>query len=97
MRELLRERGIDIHDATQFVGGLHDTTRDEIIFFDENVLSSVNLQNHCKHEVVFAKALDYNAKERSRRFASIDSRLSPEAVHEKYEHVPFHCLNPGRN
>lgn len=83
VRELLRERGIDIHDATQFVGGLHDTTRDEIIFFEENVLSSVNLQNHCKHEVVFAKALDYNAKERSRRFASIDSRLSPEAVHEK--------------
>ncbi|MFM8913484.1 MAG: YbcC family protein [Flammeovirgaceae bacterium] len=83
VREILRGRGIDIPDTTQFVGGLHDTTRDEIVFFDENILSPINLQNHNKNEVIFAKALDHNAKERSRRFASIDSHLNPEAIHEK--------------
>ena len=34
VREILKTRGIEIPTTTQFVGGLHDTTRDEVIFFD---------------------------------------------------------------
>ncbi len=83
VREILKTRGIDIPEATQFLGGLHDTTRDEIIFFDENSLSKKNLELHNKNEVTFAKALDYNAKERSRRFESIDSHLTPAQIHDK--------------
>ncbi len=83
VREVLRTRGIDIPEATQFLGGLHDTTRDEIIFFDENSLSKKNLESHNKNEVTFAKALDFNAKERSRRFESIDSHLTPAQIHDK--------------
>lgn len=83
VREVLKKRGIDIPEATQFLGALHDTTRDEIVFFDENSLSNRNLELHTKNEVTFAKALDFNAKERSRRFESIDSRLSPSLIHEK--------------
>lgn len=83
VRGILRGRGIDIPADTQFLGGLHDTTRDEIIFFDENALSKKNLEAHNKNEEIFAKALDLNAKERSRRFVSIDSHLTPKNIHEK--------------
>ena len=83
VRAILETRGISIPAKTQFVGGLHDTTRDEIMFFDENSLTSENSEGHSKNEVIFANALDHNSKERSRRFESIDSRLSPEKIHAK--------------
>lgn len=34
IREVLNERGVSIPEATHFVGGLHNTTTDEISFFD---------------------------------------------------------------
>ncbi len=83
VRAILGDRGIVIPAETQFIGGLHDTTRDEIVFFDENDLSSKNLESHNTNEIVFEKALNFNAKERSRRFESIDTTLSPEKIHEK--------------
>jgi uncharacterized protein YbcC (UPF0753/DUF2309 family) len=83
VRALLSVRGLDIPAKTQFVGGLHDTTRDEIIFFDENSLTADNREIHTKNEVIFATALDFNAKERSRRFESIDTKGSPEKIHEQ--------------
>jgi uncharacterized protein YbcC (UPF0753/DUF2309 family) len=83
VREILRSRDLYIPDETQFVGGLHDTARDEIVFFDESSLDSQNTEFHKKNEAVFLKALDYNSKERSRRFMSIDTKLSPEKIHEK--------------
>lgn len=83
VRALLSTRGITIPAATQFVGALHDTTRDEIAFYDESSLSTVNLTSHQAHEAIFSQALDYNAKERSRRFASIDTHLSAAKIHEK--------------
>ncbi len=47
----LRRKGIDIPKETQFIGGLHDTTRDDIDFFDEASLSPANLgEAHRKNE-----------------------------------------------
>jgi len=83
VRELLRARGVDIPATTQFVGGLHDTTRDEVMFFDEHLLATDNRAGHQANEATFAKALDMNAKERSRRFESIDTRLTPQAIHQQ--------------
>jgi hypothetical protein len=83
VRNILTSRGIEIPDTTQFVGALHDTTRDEILFFDEASLSDENKLKHTRHEQLFVVALDHNAKERSRRFEIINSSLSPDAVHEK--------------
>lgn len=81
VRALLADKGLVIPEATQFVGGLHDTTRDDVVFFDEDSLSPVNLSVHQKNEAVFAQTLDFNAKERSRRFVSIDTHRSPEKIH----------------
>jgi uncharacterized protein YbcC (UPF0753/DUF2309 family) len=82
VRKILSERGVSIPAETQFVGGLHDTTRDEILFFDESSLSPKNAESHKKNEASFERALDLNAKERSRRFVSINTHRTPEAIHE---------------
>jgi uncharacterized protein YbcC (UPF0753/DUF2309 family) len=83
VRAILKTQGIDIPESTQFVGALHDTTRDEIAFYDIDILSEENQIKHAKNELLFAKGLDFNAKERSRRFESIDTKLSAEEIHEK--------------
>lgn len=83
VRALLREKGIEIPETTQFVGALHDTTRDEIVFYDEDSLNADNAAVHLKHEATFHKALDLNAKERSRRFESIDTNMSAADIHKQ--------------
>lgn len=83
VRELLTQKGILIPDSTQFLGGLHDTSRDEIGFYDEDILSNSNATLHKKNGDVFSKALDSNAKERSRRLVSIDTNLSAQKIHEQ--------------
>jgi uncharacterized protein YbcC (UPF0753/DUF2309 family) len=83
VRKVLSSKGIVIPSETSFIGGLHDTTVDDIVFYDEDLLSPENLKRHDKNRLAFAKALDDNSKERSRRFMSIDTRQSPQKIHEK--------------
>jgi len=45
------------------------------------LLSESNALSHKNNVHTFEHALDFNAKERSRRFESIDSTLSPETIH----------------
>ncbi len=75
VRAILADKGITLPDATQFVGGLHDTAADEIRYYDEQLLTAGNAARHGKNKAAFEKALDLNAKERSRRFASISSKM----------------------
>lgn len=83
VRQLLRERGIDIPEKTRFVGALHDTTRDDIVYFDEEGLGETGLRLHLKYAECFDIALDLNAQERSRRLESVHTGDSPEKIHEK--------------
>lgn len=82
VREVLSTRGIEIPATTRFVGGLHDTTRDEVVFFDEETLSQELAEAHKRNVLVFHTALDLNAKERSRRFEMVNSKLSINKVHD---------------
>lgn len=82
VREILAQRDVAIPSTTQFVGGLHDTTRDEIVFFDEHALTTENKTQHEANNKTFEVALDLNAKERSRRFVSVDTHLPATVVHE---------------
>ncbi|HEU5187418.1 MAG TPA: putative inorganic carbon transporter subunit DabA, partial [Candidatus Saccharimonadales bacterium] len=74
VRELLKARGLAIPDTTQFVGALHDTASDEIMFYDQTALTQENKEKHDKNVHLFEAALDLDAKERSRRFMSISTK-----------------------
>lgn len=83
VREILNERGIQIPVKTQFMGGLFDTTRDEMEFYDLESLSINNTSLHLKNVVLIEEALDNNAKERSRRFLLHDSKAPAAKVHQE--------------
>ena len=83
VRENLKQRGIVIPENTQFVGALHETTRDEMEFYDLDKLNLENSKLHKNFAQIFDKALALNAKERSRRFILIDSHGQPEEIHQK--------------
>ena len=71
-----------VFTLTQFVGGIHDTSRDEFLFFDEEKLTEVNHLSHLINLKIFDEALEMNAKERSRRFNSINSKQSAQDIHK---------------
>lgn len=83
VRLRLIDMGLNIPATTQFIGGLHDTTRDEIKFFDEDVLNEKNAIAHAGRKTLFEQALDLDAKERSRRFALSQTKGSAKKVHDK--------------
>ncbi len=80
VRARLHAKGIDIPAETQFVGGMHDTAADEMGYFDVRLLTAENFGLHRKNAAAFEKALDLNAKERSRRFASINSKMRIDKI-----------------
>lgn len=94
VRLRLQSKGIVLSEHTRFIGGLHDTTRDDILFFDEGKLSSKHLALHREYQTVFSKALNNNAKERSRRFKSINTKLSAEQIHVKVQERSVSLFQP---
>ncbi|MFM2017088.1 MAG: hypothetical protein RL007_744 [Bacteroidota bacterium] len=74
VRKNLATAGIVIPDSIQFLGGMHDTAADKMEFYDENILNAENKILHKRNIDSFEQALDLNAKERSRRFASINTK-----------------------
>lgn len=83
VRASLNQKGIVVPEETQFVGALHDTAADQMEFYDELVLTQQNAQQHKANIELFEKALDLNAKERSRRFASINTKKSLQHVRKE--------------
>jgi len=81
VRALLSNKGIQIQESTQFVGALHDTTRDEAEYYDLDILNLTNEINHSKNVQNIDKALERNAKERARRFFLINTKQAATKVH----------------
>lgn len=94
VRKLLENEGIFIPAETRFIGGLHDTTRDDIIFYDEKSLTKEQLALHKTNQVKFNKALDMNAKERSRRLVSVNTSSNAAQVHEKIRERSVSLFEP---
>ena len=80
VRARLRERGIHIPASTWFLGGLHNTTTDEVVLYDtEDVPQTLRGDlDGFRRAMDTARAL--SAHERCRRFESAPSRLSPQAA-----------------
>ncbi|BBL75848.1 YbcC family protein [Methylomagnum ishizawai] len=81
VRGLLRERGIDIPDATRFVAALHNTSRDEIQYFDQHTWER-EPQGWAAFRATMAEALRRNAHERCRWFELGPQGADPELSHQ---------------
>jgi uncharacterized protein len=93
VRLILKEKGIEIPKNTQFIGALHDTTRDEIDFY----LQEISAENMVLHELnvkTFNQALEQNALERSRRFASITDKTDAKKVHRQVKNRSVSLFEP---
>ena len=90
----LKNQGIIIPNATQFIGALHDTASDEIEFYDLDTLETENKNRHIKNAQTFENALDLNAKERSRRFASIDTKNEIKKVRKAIKQRSVSLFEP---
>lgn len=81
VRTLLRERGLEIPDTTHFLGALHDTTRDEMQYYDLNALPESHRGRFEELRDHFERAVALNAKERCGRFATLSPKIDPrEAI-----------------
>ncbi|MGB3006533.1 MAG: DUF2309 domain-containing protein [Chitinophagaceae bacterium] len=80
VREVLATKGIIIPHTTQFIGSMHDTAADVWGYYDEEILNPENAKQHLINIQHFETALNLNAKERSRRFASINTKQELEQV-----------------
>lgn len=94
IREGLKQRGITIPASTKFLGGLHDTTRDEVAFFDTDVLDATQRKMHEANLVVFNKSLQKNAKERSRRFLLVNTKMDEKRLHQKVKRRSVSLFEP---
>ncbi|CAD6878375.1 Hypothetical transmembrane protein coupled to NADH-ubiquinone oxidoreductase chain 5 homolog [Methylomonas albis] len=81
VREILRERGVVIPDSTHFVPALHNTSRDEISYFDQQELDKDT--RHALHSFQHSMqhALQRNARERCRWFELGPKSHSNENAH----------------
>ena len=94
VRKILAERGLYIPEKTQFVGALHDTAQDLMVYYDIATLSEENRPKHLINQETFEKALKLNAKERSRRFMSVDTTQSLEKIHQAVQSRSFSLFEP---
>ena len=94
VRGLLSDRGLKIPNSTQFLGGMHDTASDEVAFYDVNILTEVNLAIHKDNVKKIEIALDDNAVERARRFASIDIKKGVKHVRQAIKHRSVSYFEP---
>lgn len=94
VRKILAERGIHIPSETQFIGGLHDTAQDLMVYYDIVQLTEKNQEKHLKNQAVFDRALALNAKERSRRFMSVDTKQAAKHVHKAVQTRSFSLFEP---
>lgn len=76
VRELVKEKGIDIPKNTVFVGGYHDTCTDEVKFFDTENLSLKHTLLLDEFVKSISSATAKNAQERCKKFALVSPRIS---------------------
>jgi len=94
VRSRLAEKGIVIPETTQFVGCMHDTAADVMAYYDEDVLTPENANAHLLNIQNFETALNLNAKERSRRFASINTKQELEQVRKAIHNRSVSLFEP---
>lgn len=94
VRALLQTRGLTIPASTFFVGAMHDTTRDEIEFYDEESIPLDLRAQHRENINTYHTALELNAHERSYRFKTVNSKSSLARVHQRIKKRSVSLFEP---
>ncbi len=94
VRESLAVNGISIPAQTLFLGCMHDTAADEMGYYDEQQLNKEQALQHDCNKLAFENALDLNAKERSRRFASINTKEELQKVRKEIKNRSVSLFEP---
>jgi len=103
VRSILAERGISIPDSTQFVAAMHNTSRDEITYFDLPGKGKPSVPGLHAFQQIMTKALQRNARERCRWFElgpkSPDNQMAHEHVRARASSIfePRPELNHSNN
>jgi uncharacterized protein YbcC (UPF0753/DUF2309 family) len=77
VRDAVRKRGIDIPTDTWFVGALHDTASDAVVYYDLDALPAAQAESFDEAAEALERARRENALERARRFDTAALTLSP--------------------
>lgn len=94
VRTLLLANGVHIPDDTHFVGALHDTTRDEMEYYDEAGIPASLQEQHRRNKASFLQALEHNACERARRFDLIHSHAALARIHARVKRRSVSLFEP---
>lgn len=85
VREILRGRHLDIPDEVHFIGGLHNTCNDTLIYFDLDLLPESHQADFEFAKEQLDETCERNAHERCRRFQSAPLDQSFAAAHRHVE------------
>lgn len=83
VRAALKAQQIVVPGHTHFVPVLHDTCRDEFVYYDLDQLPETLMTQLRTDQAIFEKALDANAVERSRRFITLNKSANQQEQHQK--------------
>lgn len=81
VRDILQERGIVIPRETVFIAAMHNTSRDEITYYDESP-ETLAIPELSAFKVSMQLALEHNANERCRWFQLGPQMHTDEASHQ---------------
>ena len=82
VRKILYARGIEIPGGTRFVAALHNTSRDEITYFDNHLLEQNPAEGLPIFQKVMETALQRNARERCRWFELAPNTNTVDKAHD---------------
>lgn len=74
VREILSQKGLHIPDSTHFIGVLHDTCKDEMVYYDVELIPEALKSRFDLDTKKFEEALKFNTVERSRRFNTLKTK-----------------------
>ncbi len=73
---------------------MHDTSRDEFVFYDEHILNEAQVNAYKEHQEVFNKALEINSKERARKFSTLNPKLDSDKTHKQVKRRTVSLFEP---
>ncbi len=94
VRDRLRARGLDVPDDTRFLAGKHNTTTDQVVFYDLDTLPA-GLADDCRTLVRDIRlAGTAQALERCRHIPGAPTGMSPEQAWAQVEQYGMDWANP---